>query len=69
MGSCDSFCDSLVRTQPWLSLLCVDRTFSTAGHAPAVDTAPWMVAALRPAPADVVEGAGHQVAPHAQPAL
>lgn len=62
MGSCGSFCGSLGRTQPGLTLLCVDRTFSTAGSAPAVDSAQWTVATLRPAPADVVEGAGHQVA-------
>lgn len=60
MGSWGSFCACLMRTQPWLTLACVDRTFSTAGSASAVDTAWRMVAPVRPAPAAVVEGASHQ---------
>lgn len=50
-----------MRAQPWLTLLCANRTFSIAGSAPAVDTAQWMVAELIPVPADVVEAIGHQV--------
>lgn len=62
MGSCGSFFGSLMRAQPRLTLLCVNRTFSIAGSAPAVDTAQWMVAELIPAPADVGGVVGHQVA-------
>lgn len=33
MGGSRSFVGSLVRTRPWLSLLCVDRTGRTASSA------------------------------------
>ena len=52
----------LVRAQPLLTLFCVDRTFNTAGCASVVAGAEWRVAELIPAPADVMEVAGHQVA-------
>lgn len=68
MGSWGSFCACLVRTQPWLTLACVDRTFSTAGSAPVVDTAWRMVAPGKTSTCCCGRGGESPGGAHAQPA-